>query len=368
MTKKKSPALDLTAYNRTEKEKRPQPIKVENNLFLDPHNPRLAESTHTGTQAAIQKIMERDFDIQPIVDSLYRNGFFWEEPLVAVREALPEFRGKSVLVVVEGNRRLAAINYILANPAKFPDKDARDRLVEVPVIIRDSREETLSFVGFRHVTGIMEWESAAMAQYALRLVRGGHTIDEIALLIGDKTKKVQRLIRTQSLVERVADQDDATKKFFFSYLLTATDAPGTQDWLKLKIDPKKGVATSVDDERLRKLWVWLYGSKKNSVSPVIPDSRQIHKLNRVLAVPAATAELEKTGNLSRADAYTKSREEYVAEVLGQIRSDLQDMVGTVLPEGPLVVTDQSKEHVTSARGELQKLERLLNSVKTLLAV
>jgi len=368
MSKKKLAVLDLTAYNRTEDEKRPQPITVDNNLYLDPQNPRLAEFTHTGTQAAIQRIMEREFDIQPIVDSLYRNGFFWEEPLVAVRESLPELRGKTVLLVIEGNRRLAAINYIRTNPSKFPDQAARDRLAEVPVIIRDNREETLSFVGFRHVTGVMEWEPAAMAQYALRLVRGGHDVEEIAQLIGDKTKKIQRLIRTQSLVERVAEQDDATKKFFFSYLLTATDAPGTQNWLKLKIDPKKGVVTAVDDEKLKKLWIWLYGSKKNAISPVIPDSRQIHKLNRVLAVPAATEELEKTGNLSRADAYTKSREEYVAEVLGQVRSELQDMVGTVLPDGPLTVTAKNAEHITSSKKEFQKIETLFASLRALLGL
>lgn len=371
MKKQSVPAIDLTSYKRTEDEKRPIPMKVEE-LHLDPKNPRLAEFTHTGTQSAIQSIMEKEFDLLPLADSLSRNGFFWEEPLVAVREPLTEFRRKPVLVVIEGNRRLASIKYILANPGKYPDPAARKRLAEVPVIVRTDREETLSFVGFRHVTGIMEWESAAMALYALQLVKGGHDVDEIALLIGDKTKKVQRLIRTQSLVERVADQawtkDDTTKGFFFSFLLTATDAPGTRNWLKLKIDPKKGVAISVDDERLKKLWTWLYGSKKNSISPVISDSRQIHKLNRVLAVSAATQELEKTGNLNRADAYTMSREQYVSESLAQIRSELQDMVGTVLPEGPLAQTATNHELVVAAQKECQKIETLLDAVKTLLGL
>jgi len=242
----------------------------------------------------------------------------------------------------------------------------------VPVIVRDDREETLSFVGFRHVTGIMEWESAAMAQYALQLVKGGHDVDEIALLIGDKTKKVKRLIRTQSLVERVSDQawnkDDTTKGFFFSFLLTATDAPGTRNWLKLKIDPQKGVAVSVDDERLKRLLTWLYGSKKNAIAPVISDSRQIHKLNRVLAVSSATQELEKTGNLNRADAYTISREQYVSESLARVRSELQDMVGTVLPEGPLSRTHSNKDMVQSAQKEYHKINTLLVSIKTLLGL
>lgn len=41
------PSLDLAAYNRSDKEKRPEEVEVEK-LFLDPKNPRLAETSHTG--------------------------------------------------------------------------------------------------------------------------------------------------------------------------------------------------------------------------------------------------------------------------------------------------------------------------------
>ena len=368
---KKPPQIDLKAYKRDPQEKQIQE-KLVSDLHLDPKNPRLAEVVHTGTQASIQKVMEKEFDLQPIKDSLYRNAFFYEEPLVAVCEPLPEFGAKPVLVVVEGNRRLCALKSILDHHAEYPNEAARKRLEKIPVVVRTNRDETLPFVGFRHVTGIKEWEAPAKAQYAHRLVTAGYTVDRIAQLIGDKTRQVDRWIRTQSLVllanKLGVTQEDAAKGFHFSYLLTATDAPATQKWLKLHQDPAKSLVKEVNEDRLKQLWAWLYGSKQREVSPVVPESRQIHKLNRVLAVPAATKELEKTGNLDRALAYTLSREEYVASVLAEVRSTLQDMHTTVYLDGPLVDSKESHELVVSAKAEFQKISKVLDSIQKDLAL
>jgi hypothetical protein len=277
-----------------------------------------------------------------------------------------------VLVVIEGNRRLAALKSILDNHAEYPNEAARKRLEKIPVVVRTNRDETLPFVGFRHVTGIKEWEAPAKAQYAHRLVAAGYTVDRIAQLIGDKTRQVDRWIRTQSLVllanKLGITQEDAAKGFHFSYLLTATDAPATQKWLKLHQDTAKSLVKEVDEGRLKQLWDWLYGSKQREVSPVVPESRQIHKLNRVLAVPAATKELEKTGNLERALVYTQSREEYVATVLAEVRSMLQDMHSTVYLDGPLADTKESHELVVSAKEEFQKINKVLDSIRKDLAL
>ena len=370
-TGKKPARIELAAYKRTPEEKQIDEKPVEE-LQLDPKNPRLAEFSHTGTQASIQRIMEKEFDLQPIKDSLYRNGFFYEEPLVAVWEPLTQFGSGPVLVVIEGNRRLAALRAIREHPAEYPDQAARSRLDTVPVVIRDSRDETLAFVGFRHITGIVPWDSAAKAQYALRLVTGGHTVGEISQLIGNKTRDIERWIRTQSLVERAQElgltQDDAVRQFYFSYLLTATDAPATKRWLRLHTDKDKGTVRSVDGDRLTRLWRWLYGSKEAETSPVIAESRQIHKLNRVLASSTATKELEKTGNLDRAFVHTKSPEEYVADALGQVRSELQDILAAMSAHGPLTETKRNRELVQAARDEFKQVQTVLDNLKTVLGL
>lgn len=207
--------INLDVHNLSADEMRPKPIPVRD-LHLDPRNPRLADVITTKSQASILQVMEKNFELQPLIDSMLRNGFFWEEPLVAVREALPELKNEKVLIVIEGNRRLAALKLIHSN--QFGDEKARARLKEIPVLVRKHREDTLAFVGFRHITGIIPWEAAAKAQYALTLVRANHTIDEIAERIGDEGKDIERWVRTQSLIEEAKEQgihpDDTIKSFF----------------------------------------------------------------------------------------------------------------------------------------------------------
>ncbi|MCX6979167.1 MAG: hypothetical protein NTV08_00155 [Verrucomicrobia bacterium] len=359
-------ALGIAAYNLTEKEKRPEPEKVEN-LHLDPKNPRLADTAHTGTQASIMKVMSREFDLQPLIDSMYRNGYFYEEPLVAVMEPLAELNNRKALLVIEGNRRLAALKTILHNPDVYSDKEARARLERVPVIVRDERKETLPFVGFRHITGILAWDAAAKAQYAHDLVKRGLTLDEIAQTIGDKTRDIARWVRTQSLLETAHEngltESDAAKKFYFSYLLTCTDAPATKRWLELITDDKSGLVKSINAERLEEVWLWLYGSKAREIAPVIPESRQIHKLNRVIASPRAVQELKNTGNLDRALVETKERGEYVVDTLVAIRSLLQDLSGNLTGDEKFSESLSNTSKIREAKVEFARVDKALGEVR-----
>lgn len=362
----KAKATKASPFPPIDLEAKPQPIPV-GELYLDPKNPRLADVTTTGTQASILQVMERDFELQPLIDSMLRNGFFWEEPLVAVREPLAEFNNKEVLIIIEGNRRLAALKLIHSKEEIYGDDTARSRLKEVPVLVRSHREETLAFVGFRHITGIIPWEAAAKAQYAMGLVKAKKTIGEISQIIGDEGKDIARWVRTQSLIEMARDQGlkegDASRSFYFSYLLTATDASGTKRWLEMKTDDERGVVIKVNPTRLKKLWHWLYGSKSEEVSPVIPESRQIHKLNRILASPAATKELEATGNLERALIETKERGEYILDTLSQIRSLLQDLAAGLAGQDTFGKKMEDLPYTADAKSEFTRIQKTIQEVK-----
>ena len=363
----KNKTIDVAAFHLSEDEMKPQPIKV-GDLYLDPKNPRLADVVTTGTQPSILQVMERDFELQPLIDSMLRNGFFWEEPLVAVREPLPELGNKRVLIVIEGNRRLAALKLIHAKNEMYGDDKARARLKEVPVLVRSHREETLAFVGFRHITGIIPWEAAAKAQYAMRLVKAGKSIAEISQIIGDEGKDIARWVRTQSLIEHANGQglkqeDAVSRSFYFSYLLTATDAAGTKRFLEMKTDEKFGVVAKVNPARLKKLWHWLYGSKSEEISPVIPESRQIHKLNRVLASANAVKELEATGNLERALVETKERGEYIVDTLSSIRSLLQDLAAGLAGQEIFGKRIEDLPYTSDAKKEFTRIQKTIEEIK-----
>jgi hypothetical protein len=143
-----------------------KPVKVDE-LYLDPKNPRLTDPTlQLSDQDEILKRLWLQFNVSEIIDSIVASRSFWKhEPLIAARES-----GK--LIVVEGNRRLAAVILLL-----FPEKqktvgatgipaiDAKLRqdLSELPVV-EESREDVWDFVGFKHVNGPQEWDSIAKRQ------------------------------------------------------------------------------------------------------------------------------------------------------------------------------------------------------------
>ena len=79
-------------------------------LYLDPANPRLAdEELSINQQDEIVHWLWRNKSVNELVDSILANGFWEHEELFATEE-------EGRLVVVEGNRRLAAVK-ILSDPS-----------------------------------------------------------------------------------------------------------------------------------------------------------------------------------------------------------------------------------------------------------
>lgn len=92
------------------------PDKIEyaslNELHLDPRNPRLGrERVAKGlSQSEVLDLM-KDWTLEELATSFCERGYWPQEALIAVREKMGS---KTVLVVVEGNRRLAALKMLSA--------------------------------------------------------------------------------------------------------------------------------------------------------------------------------------------------------------------------------------------------------------
>ena len=138
-------------------------------LFLDPTNPRLGRE-NTGVDVLQSKILELmdDWNLDELALSFIKSGFWPQEALLVIEE---ELYGKKCLVVVEGNRRLAALKLLEDAIGGKPlsrkwaelsvglDRE-NELFTKVPVLHVDSRSDVDAFLGFRHVTGIMEWRPA----------------------------------------------------------------------------------------------------------------------------------------------------------------------------------------------------------------
>lgn len=150
-------------------------------LKLDRENPRLAEGADVSSQSALMNLFYDNYVLEELAASYVANGFFPSEHLLVLKD-----ENNPGGVVLEGNRRLAALKFLLhdsdAVEAGLPEYQTDDEftvadrraLEEVPVLYVDSRDEIWAYLGFRHISGPKEWSPAAKARYV------SMRIDEVA--------------------------------------------------------------------------------------------------------------------------------------------------------------------------------------------
>lgn len=169
-------------------------------LRLDPSNPRLAELGIPGdaTQTDLVKALWDEMAVEEVAMSIAYSGYFKHEPLFV------EDSGDGTYVVIEGNRRLAAVMLLLdgalrqkVKATKLPTISAERRaeLSELPVIVT-TRKDSWRYLGFKHVNGPATWGSYAKAQYIAFVHNNyGVPLDDIADQIGDRNSTVLRMYR-----------------------------------------------------------------------------------------------------------------------------------------------------------------------------
>jgi hypothetical protein len=119
-------------------------------LLLDPENPRLPDELDTSDQQELLRYFLSNYQPDEIAESMAENGYFSEEPLLVVPDG-------DAFVVVEGNRRLAALKLLtspadrdaLRTPTRWRDlaEVAQDKdLDQAPVVRYAARDELLDYL------------------------------------------------------------------------------------------------------------------------------------------------------------------------------------------------------------------------------
>ncbi len=280
-------------------------------LLLDATNPRLGrhEVDKGLSQDDVLRLM-RDWSLEELAVSFLESGFWPHEALIAVRETVQ--KTKNALVVVEGNRRLAALKLIdqtrkgeetstkwqeLVKP--YP-QSAFARLKDIPYILQPNRQSVRSFLGFRHVTGIKEWHPAEKAEFIAQLIEDEKlTYEQVRKRIGSKAPTVRQNYISYRLLlqmEEATDRIDVAKvEERFSVLYLSLRTNGVQKYLQIDIeaDPKSAKKPVPRDhlEQLANFAKWLFGTGK--IDPIIADSRQVDDFGKVLESKAAVQYLER---------------------------------------------------------------------------
>src|ERR1039458_6246077 len=187
-------------------------------LYLDASNPRLGRQ-NTERQLSQEQVLDamKDWTLNELALSFLESGFWPQEALLVVEELL---NGQKRRVVIEGNRRLAALKLLKLAFDGRPDskmwrelvvqrKPPKDLFSEVPFIRVGSRKDVIAFLGFRHVTGIKEWNPAEKAEYIANLIED-HKMDydEIRRKIGSKTDTVRQNYISYRLLLQMEGEED----------------------------------------------------------------------------------------------------------------------------------------------------------------
>lgn len=281
-------------------------------LYLDPLNPRLGRSNigPNVKQETILKLME-DWKLDELAVSFLESGRFWvQEALLVIEEPL---YGKKRKVVLEGNRRLAALNFLrdafTGKPASRKWRDMVEGVKapaklfeEIPFLLVDARKDIEAFLGFRHVTGIEEWRPAEKAAYIAQLIdRGEMSYETVMRKIGSKTPVVrQNYIAHRLLLEIDKATDIPQEKFEdrFSVMYLSLRTEGVQKYLHIDIlaEPSKvkREIPKVHRDALKNFALWMFGDEERD--PLFTDSRRVDLFGHALQSKEAKEYLERTDN------------------------------------------------------------------------
>ncbi len=314
-------------------------------LHFDFKNPRLVEFQGLTNEESILNVLWKNMDINELVMSILASGFFKSEALYVVRE-----EGK--LVVIEGNRRLAAIKAILHPElikgggmnkyGEIPANIIEQLTKSIPVIEMSHREDAWRYIGFKHVNGPAKWDSYAKAQY-IALVHSdyGVPLPEIATQIGDSKKITLRLYQGLMLINQADSQTDFkiddvySNRLYFSHVYTAMNYESMQKYLGLDLSQASQHPVPEDKlDRLEEVLTWILGSKKKSMPAVVRSQNPgIRQLCQVLNKPDAVQLLRAGNPLEVAFEGSKEGADVLYEAIVEAQSKLEKALSKVASYG-----------------------------------
>ena len=315
-------------------------------LRLDRENPRLPrdEDWASAPEARLLRTFARRYNLTELARSIADKGFtprHAEALLVIEDHSEPD-----AYVVIEGNRRLATLK-LLTSAAHRRDagvagseweelakKASQLSLGPVPVIIYPNRDALDDYLGFRHITGPTPWRPEAKARFIAKLLSDGEEIGEVARSIGSNHRTVRRYAEAHAVYTQAIQAgipvDQVERGFGVFY--NALDRPGIRDFLALgrqadiNTQPDAPVPAGAMD-RLRELIGLLYSDSDRGLEKVISESRDLHKLDKVLANERARANLLRDRDLDRAWRVSGGGREDLLALLTDLHSRLAEVNG-----------------------------------------
>lgn len=248
------PVLDTTSWQR-------KTLRVQDELFLDPKNVRL-ETTSAQVEADIIEDLFDNENAFDLVDAIAKIGYLTHEIPIAVNR-------KGKYIVVEGNRRLAALKAI-QNPKIVPSYQARvaalvksmgkarDRIASIEVLIAPNQIQADQIIAALHTSNPRKpWSPARQAAFFQAQIDAGRKYKQ--LLDRYPTVDVPDFVLRARLVNRlktaVVGEPDLVDfmgskewKSGFSALTRIFESKDFRDITGIGLDDQGNLETSLSDD------------------------------------------------------------------------------------------------------------------------
>ena len=272
-------------------------------IFLDPNNPRFWTEKQSRDYPD-SKIVNEDIQakaennlsnhgIDELADNILRNGFLPLDRIV-VRPIAGD-AGK--YVVVEGNRRLAALRSLRSRiqddliAEEHIDEAYLEKLLndtsELQVLVyqgADTKDIAWLLQGIRHISGIRDWKPAQRARLVARQIdEEGLGFREAGQQFGLTAQAVGRLYRSYKALEQMRADDEfqtKAKNDYFTLFEEAIRNKDVKQWLEWTEEDKK--FNNIDN--LRQFYSWISPDDDHEDNARrMHDPRQIKKLGILIA-------------------------------------------------------------------------------------
>lgn len=290
-------------------------------LDFDPTNPRFGGLMDKCSQAKIQQeLMKEPYFAFELVDSLLKNGFIDYEPLVVKRNG-------DRYIVVEGNRRLAAIREIFAHRDHYEGQI--EDLKKIPMLVfperpdKEQKNEMRVYLGVRHLLGFREWPSLSKAQFLDRESKEAGGLDRVIKEMRITKAQARRFLVPYRLLQHAGLAIPKGEDFWM--LGEALGRTGIKNFLQLEVDDQLAIV-SYNKKRLTLLLNYLYGPKKHTGerdagASIISDTRDISRLAKVLDSEKAASILYDGKSIDEAEIYVDTVEESLKR-LSKLKKDM----------------------------------------------
>ena len=305
-------------------------------LDFDPQNPRFSPEIAADKENLMERFI-RDERLAEIVASIADQGYFEGEPLLVTPH-------KGRYLVIEGNRRLAALK-LLTRTEQVPEgRNAIDDIVEnavhrpseVPCLVFQNSNQVLRYLGFRHITGIKSWNPLQKARYLKRLKTQFHSgtadtalLQRLAREIGSRADYVGQILAALNVYEWAERENFYNvpglnpEEIDFSVLSTALSYSSITEYIGLS-GRQDLEGKGLNAPHLKNLLSWMFVATANQRS-ILGESRNLKKLAAVVESPEAIKVLNKDGNLDSAFQLSKGPALALTLELKAIEKRLEDL-------------------------------------------